>query len=153
MKYMALPLLGLALLARAVHADQAPASACVEALEQLATLQMAAPVFKLAGGQERQFLADADRPTEVARLKAAIAGSCSADPTIRRSEESEAQQLHLARSPGCMQDRDRLSMMEKPESRTPADDLAKKRKRVAAQCPDVQLSNVWLIHWVPTPSG
>ena len=151
MKHTTLLLLGLALLPHAVQADQTSVSVCVEALEQLETLQTVAPVYKLAGGQERQYLADADRPAEVARLKIIVAGSCSAKPKIRRREESDAEHLHLARSPGCMEDRDRLSIMEKPESRTPEDDLARTRKRVAAQCPDVDLSNVWLVHWIPTP--
>jgi hypothetical protein len=146
-------LLGLALLPHAVQADQTHVSACVEALEQLEALQTVAPVYKLTTGQERQYLADADRPAEVAHLKTVVAGSCSAEPDIRRRQESKAEQLHLARSPGCMQDRDRLLMMEKPGSRTPEDDLARTRKRVAARCPDVELSNVWLVHWVPIPPG
>jgi hypothetical protein len=151
MKYTALLLLGLALLPHAVQADQTPVSVCVEALEQLETLQTAAPVYKLTRGQERQYLADADRPVEVARLTTIVAGSCSAEPNIRRRQESKVEHLHLARSPGCMEDRDRLSIMEKPESRTPEDDIARHRKRVAARCPDVELSNVWLVHWVPVP--
>jgi hypothetical protein len=102
MKHTALLLLGLALLPHAVHADQARVSVCVEALEQLQTLQTAAPVYKLTGGQERQYLADADRSAEVDRLKTSVAGSCRAEPEIRRREESEAQDLHraLARVPG-----------------------------------------------------
>jgi hypothetical protein len=143
--------LGLALLPHAVQADQTPVYVCVEAFEQLETLQTVAPVYRLVGGQERQYLADADRPAQVARLKTIVDGSCSAEPKIRRREESEAEHLHLARSPGCMEDRDRLSIMEKPGSRTPGDDLAEKRQRVAAQCPDVDLSNVWLVHWIPVP--
>lgn len=153
MKYTALLLLALASLPPAVQADQPAVFVCVEALEQLETLQTAAPVYKLTRGQERQYLADADRPAEVARLKTIVAGSCSAEPNIRRREESEAEHLHLARSPGCMEDRDRLSIVEKPQSRTPEDDLAKERKRVATQCPDVDLSNVWLVHWIPVPPG
>ena len=142
----ALLLLGLALLPHAVQADQTPVSVCVEALEQLETLYMAAPVYKLTGGQERQYLADADRPAEVDRLKTIVAETCSAEPEIRRGEESEARDLHRARSPGCMEDRDRLSMMEKPQARTPEDDLVRLRKRLAARCADVDLSDVWLIH-------
>jgi hypothetical protein len=149
MKYAALLLLGLLLLPYAVQANQAHVSVCVEALEQLETLHLAAPVYKLNEGQERQYLADADRPAEVDRLKTIVAASCSAEPEIRRSEESEAEHLHVARSPGCMGDRDTLSTMEKPESRTPEDDIARHRKRVAARCPDVDLSNVWLILGVP----
>lgn len=149
MKHMALLYLGLAVLPLAVQADQTPVSVCVEALEQLKTLHMAAPVYKLTGGQERQYLADANRPAEVDRQKTIVAESCSAEPEIRRGEESEAEHLHVARSPGCMGDRDTLSTMEKPESRTPEDDVVRHRKRVAARCPDVDLSNVWLLLGVP----
>jgi|SRR5271165_967825 len=151
MKHTVLLLMGLALLPHTVQADQTPVSVCVEALEQLETVQTFAPVYKLTGGQEPQYLADADRPAEVARLKTIVAGSCSAKPKIRRREESEAEHLHLARSEGCVEDRDRLSIMEKSESRTPEDDLARTRIRVAAQCPDVDLSNVWLVHRIPVP--
>ncbi len=151
MKQTALLLLGLALPPHVAQADQSPASMCVEALEQLETLQTLVPVYKLMGGQERQYLADADRPAEVARLKIIVGRSCSADPKIRRGEESEAERLHLARSPDCMEEREELSLMVKPDSRSPADDIAEQRKQVAAQCPAVGLSNVWLIHWIPIP--
>jgi len=151
MKHIVLLLSGLALLPYAVRGDQAPVSVCVDALEQLETLQTVAPVYKLTGGQARQYLADADRPAEVARLKTIVTGSCNAKPKHRLREETEAEQLHLVRSPGCMQDRDRLSMMEKKDARTPADDLARTRKRVLARCPDVDLSGVWLIEWIPPP--
>jgi hypothetical protein len=152
MKHTALLLLlGLALLPHAVLADQAPVSVCVNALEQLEALKTVAPVYKLTRSQERQYLADADRPSEIARLKTIVAGSCSAKPKHRQREDSEAEQLHLVRSPGCMQDRDRLSMMERKDARTPEDDLARTRKRVVAQCPDVDLSDVWLVEWIPTP--
>ena len=151
MKRTELLLLGLALLPHAVLADQAPVSVCVDALEQLEALQTVAPVYKLTGVHERKYLADADRPAEAARLNAIVAGSCSATPKHRLREESEAKRLHLVRSPECMQDRDRLSMMEKKDARTPEDDLARTRKRVLAQCPDVDLSNVWLVEWIPPP--
>jgi hypothetical protein len=39
--------------------------------------------------------------------------------------------------------------MEKPAARTPEDDLVRLRKRLAARCADVDLSNVWLVHRVP----
>jgi hypothetical protein len=156
MKRTELFLLGLALLSHAVLAGEAPVSVCVNALEQLEALQMVAPVYKLIGVHERQYLADADRPAEVARLKTIVAASCSAKPKHRLREESEAKQLHLVRSPECTQDRDRLSMMEKKDARTPEDDLARTRKRVLAQCPDVDLSDVWLVEWIPplaSPNG
>jgi hypothetical protein len=44
-----------------------------------------------------------------------------------------------------MQDRDRLSMMERKDARTPEDDLSRTRKRVLAQCPDADLTDVWLV--------
>lgn len=149
MKHIAFLLLGLALLPCAVLADQTPVPACVEALEQLETLQTAAPVYKRGEGEERRYLADAERPMEIARLKTNVAAWCSADPEVRRSEESEAQQLHRARSPECTEERDRLAMMEKPEARSPADDLARLRKRLEARCAEVDLSEVWLIRRVP----
>ena len=152
MKHTAiLLLLGLALPPHAVLADQAPASVCVNALEQLEALKTVAPVYKLTRSQKRRYLTDADRPAEIARLKAIVAGSCSVKLKHREREESEAEQLHLVRSPGCMQDRDRLSMMEKKDARTPEDDLARKRERVLAQCPAVDLSDVWLVEWIPPP--
>jgi hypothetical protein len=152
MKHAALLLsLALALLPHSVEADQAPGSVCVEALEQLETLQTVAPVYKLTEGQKRKYLTDADRPAEVARLKAIVADSCSAKPKRRQREETEAEQLHLLRSPECMQDRDRLWMMERKNARTPEDDLARTRKRVLAQCPDVDLADVWLVEWIPIP--
>jgi Cupin-like domain len=129
-------LLRLTLFSHAVQADQTRVSVCVEALEQLETLKMVAPVYKLTGGQERKYLADADRPAEVARLKTIADGSCSAKPKTRQREESEAEQLHLVRSPGCIEDRERLSIMEKKASRTPEDDLVRTRKRVAIEMPD-----------------
>ena len=70
MKHTALwLLLGLALLPQTVLAGQAPVSVCVDALEQLEALKTAAPVYELTRSRERQYLADADRPAEIARLK------------------------------------------------------------------------------------
>ena len=152
-RYMAsLLLLGLALRPHSVPADPAPVSVCVDALEQLEALKTLAPVYKLMRSQGRRYLADADRPSEIARLKATVAGSCSAGPKHRQREESEAAQLHVARSPACMQDRDRLSMMERKDARTPEDDLERTRQRVVAQCPDVNLSDLWLVEWIPIPA-
>jgi hypothetical protein len=151
MKFTELLLLGLASLPCAAFADQAPVSVCVNALEQVETLQTIAPVYRLTETHKSQYLADADRPAEVARLKTIVDGSCSAGPKHRLREESEAKQLHVLRSPDCMQDRDRLSMMARKDARTPEDDLARTRKRVLTQCPDVDLSDVWLVEWIPIP--
>jgi hypothetical protein len=48
-----------------------------------------------------------------------------------------------------MQERDRLEMMERKGARTPEDDLVRTRDRVHAQCPEVNLTDVWLIEWTP----
>lgn len=151
MRLTAFLLFGLALLPPALQADPTAVSACVEALEQVEALQTLAPVYKLTEALKRKYLADADRPAELARLKTVVAGSCSAKTKRRAREEKEAKQLHLVRSPACMQDRDRLSMMEKPGARTPEDDLARMRKRVLVQCPEGDLSDVWLEEWIPPP--
>ena len=153
MTRVSLLLLILAFIAQMAHADQAGASACVEALEQLAALQTATPVYKLADDGERHYLADADRPAQIARLKTIVDGSCSADEQTRRAEESEAKRLHAARSPGCLEQREALAAMEQPGSRTPRSDLAQQRERVAANCPTVGLSNVWLIDFTSNASN
>ena len=146
-------LLGLTFLPHIAAADQAVASACVEALEQLTTLQTATPVYQRADDGERHYLADADRPALIARLKGIVDGSCSADQETRRAEESEAERLHVARSPGCLEQREILARMEQRNSRTPRSDLAQQRQRVAAECPTVELSNVWLIDWTTNVSS
>jgi len=104
-------------------------------------------VYKRADDGERHYLADADRPAQIARFKEIVDGSCSADEQTRRAEEAEAESLHMARSPGCLEQREVLAAMEQRGSRTPRSDLAQQRQRVAAQCPTVELSSVWLIDW------
>jgi hypothetical protein len=146
-------LLGLAFVAQRAAADPAAPSNCVDALEQLTTLQTATPVYKRAEGGERHYLADTDRPAQIARLKGIVDGSCSADANTRRAQESEAEHLHLARSPDCIGQREILANMEDPDSRTPKSDLAQQRKRVATECPTVELANVWLIDFTPNTSS
>lgn len=152
MTRVSLLLLSLALVPQMAHADQAAASACVEALEQLATLKTATPVYKRVDDGERHYLADADRPAQIARFKGIVDGSCSTDEQTRRAEESEAERLHLARSPGCLEQHEVLAAMEQRGSRTPRSDLAQQRQRVAEECPTVGLSNVWLLDWTSNVS-
>ena len=153
MTRVSLLLLSLAFVPQMGHADQAAASACVEALEQLATLKTATPVYKRVDDGERHYLADADRPAQIARLQGIVDGSCSADEQTRRAEEAEAERLHMARSPGCLEQREVLAAMEQRGSRTPRSDLAQQRQRVAADCPAVGLSNVWLIDFTSNVSN
>jgi hypothetical protein len=54
MKHTESLLLGLALLPHAVLARQAHVFGCVDALEQLETLQTVAPVYRLTGGQRQR---------------------------------------------------------------------------------------------------
>jgi hypothetical protein len=153
MTRVSLLLLSLAFVPQLAHTDPAAPSACVEALEQLAALQTATPVYKRADDGERHYLADADRPAQIARLQGIVDGSCSADEQTRRAEEAEAERLHMARSPGCLEQREVLAAMEQQGSRTPRSDLAQQRQRVAADCPAVGLSNVWLIDFTSNVSN
>jgi len=121
-------------------------SPCVNALEQVATLETALPVYKLVGADSRRYIDDADRPAEIARLKKIVATSCSAvNSKARQSEESEATRLHTARSVWCTDERDQLSRMEQKDSRDDSDDVAYQRKLVADMCPTVPTANVWLL--------
>ena len=54
-------------------------------------------MYKFVGTDSRQYIDDGDRPAEIARLQKIIVSSCSADPDARRSEETEAAHLHIAR--------------------------------------------------------
>jgi hypothetical protein len=121
-------------------------SPCVNALEQVAAVETALPVYKLAGSDSRQYIEDADRPAEVARLQKIIGTSCSAaNSKARQSEESAAARLHNARSVGCADARERLSEMQQKDSRDDRDDIAQQRKFVADECPAVPMTNVWLV--------
>jgi hypothetical protein len=125
-------------------------SPCVNALEQVAALETALPVYKLTGTDSQQYIDDADRPGEIARLQKIIGTSCSAvNSKARQSEESEAARLHTARSVGCTDARDKLSRMEQKGSRDPRDVVAQQRKFVTDECPTVPIVNVWLVAPLP----
>jgi hypothetical protein len=80
--------------------DSLQESWCVDALEQVAALQAMSPVYK-PSDDGPQFIDDADRPAEIARLQKIIRTSCSTNPKERSRQESEAFRLHVARSPEC----------------------------------------------------
>lgn len=120
-------------------------SPCVDALEQVAALKTSLPVYKLVGTDSRQYIDDADRPAEIARLQKIIDTSCSADPKARQREEAEAERLHTARSVQCTDELESLSRMEQKDSRDPPDIIAAQRKLVANMCPAVPRANVWLV--------
>jgi hypothetical protein len=102
------------------------------------------PLYKISDDGP-QFIEDADRPAEIARLQKIIRKSCSTKPEERSRQEAEALRLHVARSPECGIDRETLSMMEKPNSRDPIDSIARQRKLVAEKCPPVRLRNRWIV--------
>jgi hypothetical protein len=129
------------------------ASACVDALEQLTTVQTARPIYKPTGTDARKYLDDADRPAEIARLQKIIDASCSADRDARRSEVSEADRLHTARSEWCVEERDTLFRMEQENSRDPTDIIAAQRKHVKNTCPAVPTADIWIVEApVATPA-
>lgn len=145
-----LALLAMAACARPAFADEAP-SACADALEQVAALETQLPVYKLVPPDSRLYLEDADRPAELARMRQRVAASCSSDAAARAGAQAEARRLHQGRSPECAFERDRLADMEKPDSRTDRDDIARQRQRVASRCPSVPMAGVWLVAERPTP--
>lgn len=138
----------LAALPRLALGDEPSASACVEALEQVATLQDFTPVYKQLDGGERHYLDDALRPAELARLQKLVSASCSADPKVKAAQQAAADRLHLARSPECAVERDKLAAMEQPNSHDPPDSIRQQRALVAAQCPTVPMRDVWLLQMV-----
>jgi hypothetical protein len=139
-------LMVIAFLAGTAFAD-GTVSPCVNALEQVAALETSLPVYKLTGSDSRQYIDDADRLAEIARLQKIIGTSCSAaNSKARQSEESAAARLHIARSVGCTDERDKLFRMGQKDSR---DDVAQQRKLVADECPTVPMANVWLVARLP----
>jgi hypothetical protein len=131
-----------------------PVSPCVDALEQVAALEIVAPAYKLVGTNSRQYLDDADRPAEIARLQKVVGTSCSnQDSQARQSEQAEAARLYIAGSPECALERDKLSMTEKPSTGEARSNIEEQRKLVAEHCPTVPTENVWLLQKVSQQNG
>jgi hypothetical protein len=130
--------------------EESVAPACVEALEQLTTLKTRSPVYKLTGDGQQQYINDADRPAAIARLQKIIDENCSANRQARSSEETEAQRLHMVRSPDCTAERDKLSLMGRPTSHESPSSVGEQRQRVIERCSVVQTpTNVWLVQvWI-----
>ncbi|HYM42220.1 MAG TPA: hypothetical protein VET46_05555 [Steroidobacteraceae bacterium] len=140
--------LALTLIPRLASCDEYTPSVCVNALEQIAALKHATPVYMQLNGDERHYLDDADRPAEIARLQEVASSSCSADRKRRAAEEAEARRLHVARSPECAIERDKLAAMERSDSREPADSVKAQRRVVASHCPLVSTRDTWLLQMV-----
>ena len=118
--------------------------ACVRAIAQARILREGARVYKLGPGDSRQYLADADRPAELARLDVLVTDLCSKDADERRAQDEEADRLVIATGLECTIERDRLAMMEQPTARTPQEDIDRKRAFIAEHCPDVPPEDFWL---------
>ena len=140
-------LIALSVLPRIAACDEPP-SVCVNALEQVLTLQDDRAVYRQMPRDQRHYLADADRPAELTRMQKTAATACSSDPKLKATQQAEAARLHRARSPECAFENDQLALMEKPDSRDPAADVAAQRARVSKQCPVVPMANVWLLQMV-----
>ena len=111
----------------------------------MSALETELPIYQLVPPDSRRYLEDADRPAELARVRALVRTSCSTDPAVRAAAEAEAKRLHQGRSPECAFERAKLADMEKPDSRNDRDDIARQRKRVESRCPDVPMADVWLV--------
>jgi len=140
-------LAALSLFPLAGWAEEPPPLTCVQALEQIATLETTYPVYKLEGAGERHFISDADRPAQIARLHKIVAASCSKDAKARASEQAAADRLHVALSPVCAVARDTLAAMERPSAHETADRIATQRQLVTSKCPPADSSNLWLLQW------
>lgn len=133
------------LLPSLAFADEPAPSVCVDALEQVAALNIFQPAYKASGPDSRHYLKDADRPAEIKRLQKVADASCSTDKKARAVQVADAQRLLGLRSPGCAYLRDTLLLMEKPGSRDPPEDVAERRKLVAKECPSVPSEGAWLL--------
>jgi hypothetical protein len=126
---------------------QEPFGDCVQALEQIETLQTTYPVYRLEGADHRHFIEDAQRPAEIARLQKIVTTSCSTDARVTANERAAAERLHQALSPLCAVARDTLAAMERPSAHETADRIATQRQLVTSKCPPVDSSNKWLLQW------
>lgn len=72
----------------------------------------------------------------------------SKDPKTRATQQAAAGRLHMARSPGFADARERLLMAEKPDSRHAEDYVEYQRAQIAKDCLTVLMSDVWLVQTV-----
>jgi hypothetical protein len=134
-------------LSRTVLADDAAALSCPQLLEQLTTLNTAAPVYRLTPPDHRQYLKDEERPAEIARLQRLANAACSSSPRERQHQEAEAIELHIALSPECAVERDVLKELEKLGSRESPASIADRRQLVTEKCPVIDTAGLWLLKW------
>lgn len=122
--------------------------ACVDALYQITLLNQRQPVFMQAADGSRRYIADAERPAELARLLGVRDRTCSDDPTTRRSQEQGAGQLMVAMSPRCAEARDKLANYEDPATHTPEDQITRERAFVEQNCRGGERIDLWRGDWI-----
>jgi len=123
---------------RSLLSGDSVAPACVEALEQLATVKTQLPVYKFTVGGRQQYIQDSDRPAEIDRLQKSSTRIAVSIRRLEATKESAAQRLHLIRSPDCTAERDKLALMGKPSSHDSPDNIAQQRQRVIERCAAVE---------------
>ena len=127
--------------------DAAADTRCVDALYQLQVLQGDWKVYKAGPGDERTYLADRDRPAEIARLARERDASCSDEADTLASQRRRASDLFQSMSPDCREAREKLRNLQRPTARSAPSDLERQQAWITAHCPDMQRDGVWLADW------
>lgn len=127
-----------------VDPDRA-ARSCADAMVQRQTLDLQTPVYRRSGPGDFQYLADADRPAEKARLDAAIRSWCSDDPAQASAVRQRFVELSLGRRPRCIELRDELQdrVLRGETLASEGVQLAAARLRQFG-CLEVPIDGVWL---------
>lgn len=121
---------------------------CVEALYQLELLVGKYKVYKPGAGDARTYLDDRDRPAEIERLGTVRDDACSAEQPLQGSQRRRAAELFQALSADCREAREKLRLMERPDSRTSRNEYERHAEWMSRYCPDVPdaetHTDVWL---------
>ena len=128
---------------RSARAADAP-DTCVRALAELKILEQKAPVYRQGPGDSRTYLADKDRPAEIARLRELAATSCDTSGDSREQQEADARRLVVALSVRCVEYREKLATLQQPGALAPQQDIERHRSFVEKYCPDVSREDLWL---------
>lgn len=109
--------------------------ACGRARQELLTLQRGR-AFRYDDKDDPAYLDDAAVQAETERLQAFIESECDGTPEQLAQQEEEAQRFaaQQAVEDRCVRARQRLAMMEKPESRTSPTDIATARREADERC-------------------
>lgn len=120
--------------------------ACANALVQRETLDLQMPVYRRSGPGDFQYLEDADRPAEKARLDEDIRTWCSDDPTQAAAVRQRFLELSLGRLPRCIELRDELADRILRGETSDSEDVQRAAERLRQyNCgDDVPIDGVWL---------